>query len=896
MNILILIGLDDIRIEEYAEYKFQYNNGALTILNYAEDNPNEVVAAIKLVLEKLRASVDKIDLIFTNKDRKLIAAVLENLSIKTLDIKNRQLVISINIDDSYADNVFSQKQKADLISRAKKAAKKMRTDYYLFSANLENNRERPLYGVIKNEMPTSSLGPFPEIIISTYPCEKTMKGFCLPCFFSKVPMSKGDKECVMATFSAQIDYVIAHFDELVINYQKREYHAKPYSEDILLCLACNGSFFSNTESMSSKRVEALSKICNEVEKRNLKARLLLETCVDDYLRFIVSDEFSQSYEYLKKLNTTILFGFESINSFTRDALYVKDMSLDDFEKAYNFNVKHGIGTGAFLYTGYFAMSENERVIDFAETLCYITQRDILPVLMFSNAQKYTIPYMLYVNKKFNMMDPLTGLKLFKLLLWFTEDKQAEQDDVWLTGEVCGGPPLPDINLFNNHYKICCDDCAHSIMEAIQKTRKTHNIESLKVLEMELANCPNGCLEKYERALEVDNLSRKVPLYERVKNCIDFVSENIDVFLFHENISLLKKQLLCYGLKVDDETRQIIGRINKTLGQNKNVHVAQIMLPNGEYVNADTGEGYTIKSQFSLRFEDEQFWIFKNNRKLCEAKIQPLPEWVSRKVGKNNRAIDFIIPHGDDVLAFSVHRPCHFKKIGKSCKFCTSDSVFSSISEEEYFDTLFKVLKIAFAHNKNYALALSGGTTDSADRGAAYFEKIIDLTHKINPSVKISVELAPPEQNIYLESLFKKGVNSIIMNLEIYDEEIRNQICPGKSIISRDRYFEALQYAVKLFGIGNVGSVLIAGLEPIESTIIGARRMIDMGVIPTIMPFRPYDNCLLSNKQPTDVDSLITIERDLSWYKSHKGVMFKYGPGCLTCNACIGVNLSDDGIK
>ena len=177
---MILIGLDDIRIEEYAEYKFQYNNGALTILNYAEDNPNEVVAAIKLVLEKLRASVDKIDLIFTNKDRKLIAAVLENLSIKTLDIKNRQLVISINIDDSYADNVFSQKQKADLISRAKKAAKKMRTDYYLFSANLENNRERPLYGVIKNEMPTSSLGPFPEIIISTYPCEKTMKGFCLP--------------------------------------------------------------------------------------------------------------------------------------------------------------------------------------------------------------------------------------------------------------------------------------------------------------------------------------------------------------------------------------------------------------------------------------------------------------------------------------------------------------------------------------------------------------------------------------------------------------------------------------------------------------------------------------------------------------------------------------------
>jgi len=234
-----------------------------------------------------------------------------------------------------------------------------------------------------------------------------------------------------------------------------------------------------------------------------------------------------------------------------------------------------------------------------------------------------------------------------------------------------------------------------------------------------------------------------------------------------------------------------------------------------------------------------------------------------------------------------------KEIGKGCKFCSSDHYSCGEVRTATIEQIVETVQEAWKESEEYSLALSGGSMKQPDRGAKYFAEIVKKVIDVTPDIGISVELAPPTTNNYIDLLVEVGVKTLIMNLEFCDEKIRVELCPGKSEISQSRYFEALSYAVEKLGRGNVSSVLIAGLEDVQKTIEGARKLIDIGVMPTIMPFRPYDLSEMNystRQKVTSPEILFEIERDLKSYIYKNG--YKYGcpNGCLNCNACIATNL------
>lgn len=85
-------------------------------------------------------------------------------------------------------------------------------------------------------------------------------------------------------------------------------------------------------------------------------------------------------------------------------------------------------------------------------------------------------------------------------------------------------------------------------------------------------------------------------------------------------------------------------------------------------------------------------------------------------------------------------------------------------------------------------------------------------------------------------------------------------------------------------------MLIAGLESVESTIAGAKLLVDICVIPTIIPLRPYDNCEMCDYPISNPADLITIETEINHYIKTIGLTYKRPHGCLSCNACIGTDL------
>ena len=75
--------------------------------------------------------------------------------------------------------------------------------------------------------------------------------------------------------------------------------------------------------------------------------------------------------------------------------------------------------------------------------------------------------------------------------------------------------------------------------------------------------------------------------------------------------------------------------------------------------------------------------------------------------------------------------------------------------------------------------------------------------------------------------------------------------------------ECLKYSIEIFGKNKVSSVLIVGLEDIESTLKGCKFLIENDIIPILIPFKPYDNCELSDYPPTDSNIYLQLCQKIS---------------------------------
>ena len=73
----------------------------------------------------------------------------------------------------------------------------------------------------------------------------------------------------------------------------------------------------------------------------------------------------------------------------------------------------------------------------------------------------------------------------------------------------------------------------------------------------------------------------------------------------------------------------------------------------------------------------------------------------------------------------------------------------------------------------------------------------------------------------MDKLAEAGVNAVGIHLESADEKIREEMCPGKTNYGTiELYRETWQYAIQLFGRGNVSTYLLHGLgEDIETTLL-----------------------------------------------------------------------------
>jgi radical SAM superfamily enzyme YgiQ (UPF0313 family) len=235
-----------------------------------------------------------------------------------------------------------------------------------------------------------------------------------------------------------------------------------------------------------------------------------------------------------------------------------------------------------------------------------------------------------------------------------------------------------------------------------------------------------------------------------------------------------------------------------------------------------------------------------------------------------------------VLIAAIYNRCEFWQNDEQCLFCSID--VAGPMKRKSPKQIAEAVTVAFEANPRSTLDLTAGNTLSTDHGALMYLDVLRAI-KERVDIPICVELSPPDENKYLDMLFEAGADAFMMNLEVGDEKLRRLLCPGKSKIPRDRYFEAWEYALGLVGRNKVSSVLIAGLESKESTLRTAQEMIEVGVIPTIMPLRPNNGCYFENFVIPSPDDIEYISRRVGQLLYERGLDSRLHPGCISCTAC-----------
>lgn len=332
---------------------------------------------------------------------------------------------------------------------------------------------------------------------------------------------------------------------------------------------------------------------------------------------------------------------------------------------------------------------------------------------------------------------------------------------------------------------------------------------------------------------------------------------------------LEIELFCRGMKIDDsvhadEARRI-SRTRAGLGSG-----LEIVIPGKRkdiWMNVPVIEEFTRTSPFRLQYERDRGYRVDDTRDGTSypIRIPKEPAWYSRKTSSGKVMSRIGVLQGN-YLGIYVSNQCLYwtQTPSLACKFCTTGVNIGT--EEEQKKTLDDIVEVARAARDESGTVFTHFNTgyhyeDMADR------EVIHGLRQCEPYVRavrervggfIGVQAVPVPKDHYYEfdELIEAGTDHFSFCYEFEDPEWFAKLCPGKeATLGQQAYFDAMEYTSKRLGRGKVSGEIIAGLEPLEATKKGIKRIVNAGAFPTVCIFRPTIGAQLQESPSPDPEEM-----------------------------------------
>jgi len=235
-----------------------------------------------------------------------------------------------------------------------------------------------------------------------------------------------------------------------------------------------------------------------------------------------------------------------------------------------------------------------------------------------------------------------------------------------------------------------------------------------------------------------------------------------------------------------------------------------------------------------------------------------------------------------------NRYCHFWSDDSGCRFCDivnnlkqqKDEIDmqSKIKAKDVSETIKEALK---EPGRFTAICITSGSDfhgkDPFDKEVDYYIEILQAigenfaTEKFPSQLICSALTKEQLQRLYDET----GITSVTMDIEVLDERLFGEICPGKAKwVGYDEWKKRLVDAVEIFGRGRVNTGIVSGVElarpygfdseeeALSATLAEAEDLASKGVSTVNMVWVPRPNTHLAGQKNASLEYYVRLSLGL----------------------------------
>jgi radical SAM protein (TIGR04043 family) len=352
---------------------------------------------------------------------------------------------------------------------------------------------------------------------------------------------------------------------------------------------------------------------------------------------------------------------------------------------------------------------------------------------------------------------------------------------------------------------------------------------------------------------------------------------------------LKARIFCEGLKIDDalwaDLSHPLHYRHKRAGLSQGRFFRLVDGDASSAVNAPVLEPFVQSSSLHLaRDAAGRYHVMEGERALAEAVPFAWPRWYDQDTSDGTPMSMVVSAHCDTSLYSAIYQGgCDYWQDDMMCQFCAMK--VDQKSKWRKVESIAEVCKVAIAENAAAEITLGGGTRLGPDKSAKH-KAVAIAALKREVDLPVCVEMAAPDTDDWIDQLKDAGLGSILLNLELWGDEARRRVMPGKADITRQRYLDALGYAARALGTHQASSQVIIGLEPLEDTLHAIRAIADVGAIPLPVVFRPLPGTALADVPTPPLDDVLAVFEETVRVMGERGLNGESTrSGCALCGAC-----------
>lgn len=320
---------------------------------------------------------------------------------------------------------------------------------------------------------------------------------------------------------------------------------------------------------------------------------------------------------------------------------------------------------------------------------------------------------------------------------------------------------------------------------------------------------------------------------------------------HLNPCELEIDLFCQGLRIDGSARDQARVQQRTrAGLGSGLELVLPGKPKEVWVNVPVTESFALRSPYLLRSEEGSLFIEQESNHLrYPARIEPVPDWYSKKTGSGIVMARIGALQGT-YLGIYIGPVCRYwvRNPSENCAFCTTglNVGVNEIVKKSVRDVVETCVAAREESNITF-VHFNSGYQEGRDLQMA--RPFVDAV-KRRTGLLVGLQLAPVEDLSQYDALIDRGVDHFSFSFEFMSESAFRRFCPGKDRTLHQRaFFRAMEYTAGKLGKGRVSGEIIAGVEPIEETLRAIDRIADCGAFPTVCVFRPLQNSMMEGYPP-----------------------------------------------